>query len=101
MSYDASDQTQVQTQNRKIQNREDTKKNDLQHLMAMPEGRRFFRDILQACGVMRLSFAPGGSDRDSAFAEGMRNVGIMLHEQLQEADKELYLHMIKEMMTDE
>ena len=60
---------------------------DIWALLSTREGARFFARLLAACGVFRLSYAPGDTHA-TAFAEGQKNVGLMVYSDLLEADPE-------------
>ena len=76
--------------------------NDLQYVMSSPEGRRVMEDLLNRCGVGRLSFAPlAGADGiaaalQTAFNEGMRNIGNYYWGKLTKNLKEQWLLMTEE-----
>ena len=67
---------------------------DLETLLELPEGRRFFRRLLAQCGLGRISYTPNDSYH-TAFLEGQRNVGLWVEDLLQ-SQPALYLQLLTE-----
>lgn len=64
-------------------------------IMHMPLGRRWMHDKLMACHVFQSSFK-GEASHATAFAEGERNVGLILLAELMGACPEAYILMMGE-----
>lgn len=67
---------------------------DLQWLMSHAAGRRIARGFLERAGVFRLSFSP--DPLATAFAEGGRNEGLRLLNQIHMHAPDQYIAMMKE-----
>lgn len=93
MAFNAADEEQVQERTRKEKRGRELELEDMAALLATKGGRRVIWRYLTACGVFRTSF--DGSSR-TYFAEGMRNVGLMLLADINEADPQAYVTMLKE-----
>ncbi len=68
---------------------------DLRGVMALPGGRRFVREMLNRCGVWRLSYA-GEQTHATAFNEGKRAVGNQLLLDLESAAPVAFIDMLRE-----
>lgn len=66
---------------------------DLQWVMSDKRGRRFIWSLLGMTGVFRISYT---GNSETFFREGMRNVGVMLLDQLKTHCDELYIAMERE-----
>lgn len=76
---------------------------DRRAVLATPAGRRFARRILhEICGINRSTYLmrPTGQPTDLAFAEGGRNVGLVLLEELRQADAAALLEADREAFND-
>jgi hypothetical protein len=62
--------------------------------MSEPEGRGYLHDFLAGTHVYATSFSPNALTM--AFAEGQRSVGLTLGADMEEANPEAYLLMLKE-----
>jgi len=82
----ADDRERAERAQRRLETRE---------IMATPTGRRFLARWLERCGVFTVCYDPS-SDRNTTFNLGMRNVGLMLMADLEEAGVDLYAAMLKE-----
>ena len=72
---------------------------DVRWVLSTTQGRRFFWRYLSDCGVFTTSFTGNST---TFYNEGMRNVGLKLMADVQEAQPEAYLQMVKEhQATDE
>lgn len=69
-------------------------RDDYKWLLADPRGRRIMWELLSACGLYRTSFHSSGSQ--TAFNEGMRNIGIMLNARVIEHAPETWIQMSTE-----
>ena len=67
---------------------------DLQWLLSHAAGRRIARGFLERAGVFRLSFSP--DPLATAFAEGGRNEGLRLLNQIHMHAPDQYIAMMKE-----
>jgi hypothetical protein len=68
---------------------------DLKKILELPHGRRLLLRLLAHAGIMRTSFA-GEAPLAMAFAEGRRHEGLFLLSEIDEADPERYLEMLRE-----
>ena len=66
---------------------------DFKWLMSDQRGRRFVYRVLEMTGVYRTSFTGNST---TFFNEGMRNVGLMVVNEIHEHCPELYATLIKE-----
>ena len=73
---------------------------DLRHICATSEGRRFFWDLLNTCGVFGVSFTAGSADI-TAFNEGKRVVGMKYYHRLNNADKTMFQKILLESWSEE
>lgn len=67
---------------------------DVAGVMSTPEGRRFTWRLLCECGIFRTSFNTNALSM--AFAEGQRNIGLMLQARLAKAAPKMYQTMLEE-----
>jgi hypothetical protein len=68
---------------------------DLREIMASPAGRRLMWRLLDRAGLYRLSHA-GEATHQTAFAEGARNFGLALLDELTAHCHTSYLQMVAE-----
>lgn len=68
---------------------------DLSYLLQNASGRRFYWRLMEFCGSFELSYTRGDT-HETAFREGMRNVGNRLMADLMEAEPEMYIKMKQE-----
>lgn len=66
---------------------------DFKWIMADKRGRRFMWRLLEVTGVYRTSFTGNST---TFFNEGMRNVGLIVMNEIHENCPELYETLIKE-----
>ena len=66
---------------------------DVKWLMKYRQGRRIVWRLLELTGVFRSSFT---GNNETFFREGMRNIGLMLLAQINEACPEHYTTMVQE-----
>ncbi len=69
---------------RRKKTKADQARDDLKAVLALPEGRRFIRRVLEKTAPFSSSFSPDAGEM--AFREGHRNVGLILVAMLAEAD---------------
>ena len=66
---------------------------DIKWLMGSKRGRRIVWRLLERTGVFRSSFT---GNSETFYREGMRNIGLVLMAQTNEAGPDLYASMVKE-----
>lgn len=93
MGRNVSEPNQVKESAQAAKIRRDRELNDLRVVLSSQHGRRFLWRLLAHCGMYRTSFT---GTSETFFLEGQRNVGIWLHGELEEADVESILSMMKE-----
>lgn len=72
----------------------DQEKADIQAVMRMESGRRFVSRILGRARLYETSFA--GASNQTIFNEGMRNLGLTILSEIDEACPQYVLDMMKE-----
>lgn len=92
-NQNAADKGQVKEQENKERRGRERELGDIRWILSSPQGRRFFWRYLGECGVFKTSFT--GSSQ-TFFNEGQRNVGLMLLADLNEAQPDAYVTMMKE-----
>lgn len=70
---------------------------DLKWVLSERRGRRFFRELIEECGVFRQSYT---GNNDTVFNEGKRRIGLKLWGDLSEASPEIYALMMQEKLED-
>lgn len=97
MNYDPTDiaaNEQVRRDRSKQQRTDNYLANeDMKWLMGSKRGRRIVWRILERTGIFRSSFT---GNSETFFREGMRNVGLVLMAQINQACPESYTTMVKE-----
>lgn len=89
----AADPEQVAQAKEKIESINDRRLNDIREVLSTRRGRRFYWELLEFCGIFKTS----NSDQFQIFFnEGMRNVGLKLLADVNEASPEAYLLMLRE-----
>jgi len=89
----AADPEQVSSAKEKVESQNDQRLNDVREVLNTKRGRRFYWSILEFCGIFKTS----NSDQHQIFFnEGMRNVGLKLLADVNEAAPEAYLLMLRE-----
>lgn len=73
--------------------RRKTAAEDMRWLMSGPRGRRIIHGILEAAGIWRTSFT---GNSETYFREGMRNIGLMVLAQINDACADSYTTMMQE-----
>lgn len=89
----AADPEQVQRAKEKQESLNDQRLNDIREVLNTKRGRRFFWRYLTICGVFRTSNA---DQSQIFFNEGMRNIGLQLLADVNEAAPDAYLLMLRE-----
>ena len=89
----AADPEQVAAAKEKAESINDRRLNDIREVLSTRRGRRFFWRYLEVCGVYKTSNA---DEHQIFFNEGMRNVGLQLLADLNEAEPEVYMVMLRE-----
>lgn len=89
----AADPEQVQKAKEKSESFNDRRLNDVREVLNTVRGRRFFWRYLEICGVFKTSNADASQ---IFFNEGMRNIGLQLLADVNEASPEAYLLMLRE-----
>lgn len=72
----------------------DQLREDMAHLLSMPQGRRVMANILEHCRVTQSNFT--GNSRTFAL-EGKREFGLSLMRWMSEADREASVKLIGEL----
>lgn len=93
MVQNAADQNQVREANLKVKYGREKELEDIKYILASPQGRRFVWRYLEITGLFKTSFT-GSSE--TFFLEGGRNIGLKILADVNEADPEGYLKMLKE-----
>lgn len=70
---------------------------DVRYILASQQGRRFIWKYLDFCGVFRTSFT---GNSETFFKEGIRNVGLKILADLNEADPMAYVKILDENKGD-
>lgn len=86
----AADRQQVRETEDKLARQRKQELNDVRSIMQTPEGRRYIWRMLGETGVFRTSFTGNST---TFFNEGMRNVGLKILADVNEASPELYYQM--------
>ena len=89
----AADPEQVEQARQKVESANDKRLNDVREVLNTRRGRRFFWRYLEICGVFKTSNA---SEHQIFYNEGMRNIGLQLLADVNEAAPNAYLLMLKE-----
>jgi len=90
----AADKEQVKSARKKETSRRDNELLDVEHMLASFNGRRFMWRFLQMCGMFETSFSQ--STNQTFFNEGQRNIGLKLMSDINEANPDAYMTMMKE-----
>ena len=89
----AADVDQVKSAESKQKRKRDYELDDVRYILASPQGRRFFWKYLDFCGVFRTSFT---GNSQTFFNEGLRNVGLKMLSDLNDADPNAYVKIMNE-----
>lgn len=90
----AADKDAVRESARKAKELAKRQRADTRAVLDSPEGRRVVWRMLERAGIFRSSFT--GNSSTTVFNEGMRNLGLMLMSDINEACPEKYLVMLNE-----
>lgn len=71
---------------------------DILFILSQIQGRRFYWKLMQKCGIFQTSFT---GNNTTFFNEGMRNIGLLLLNELNEIAPQAYLQMIEEAKFNE
>lgn len=88
-----ADKQSVKEHEAKDRRRRERELDDVRHILASEEGRRFVWRYLGITGVFQTSFT-GSSE--TFFKEGQRNVGLKLIDDITQAEPESLIKMMKE-----
>ena len=89
----ASDPKQVKQAKRKDKRNRDQILKDYREVLSIPAGRRLLYHILGMCGIYHVSFT--GNSRHF-FNDGMKQIGVWLLSEINDADEEAYIKMQSE-----
>ncbi len=95
MAYNADDEKQVKTAQKKAKLNEAIKLDVIRGVMNTASGRQWIYGFLESCHIYGNAFCPGQSDV-TAFNLGEENVGKRLLADVQNSAPDLYLQMINE-----
>lgn len=71
---------------------------DVQFILSTVEGRRFYWRLMRRCGIHKSSFT---GNNTTFFQEGERNIGLVMLADLEEANPDAYVLMLKESKLQE
>ena len=71
--------------------------NDVGKILKTSEGRRYFWRLMDKCGVFRTSFTLNSNQ--TAFNEGMRDIGLETLRNITEADSSAFAQMQNEYVS--
>lgn len=71
---------------------------DVAFLLSTVEGRRFYWRLMRRCGIHKSSMTGNNS---TFFNEGERNIGLVMLADLEEANPDAYVLMLKESKSQE
>lgn len=94
MAYNAADPEQVEERKQKEKRGRERELEDMQKLLALPEFRRFAWRYLGKCKVFETVFNSHGGLMN--LNEGMRTVGLMMLDDITQADPQAYIAMTVE-----
>lgn len=89
----AADQEQVKSAARKSRWAREDDVNDVRELLKTPQGRRFMWRYLGFCKVFETSFT---GNSQTFFNEGQRNVGLTMLNDINDADPEALILMMRD-----
>jgi hypothetical protein len=92
MTYDASDPKAISD----AQKAENDAEKDMDFITSQPRGRRWlYRLIFESGHMASQSYVPASFDA-TAFNEGARSIGRVIHEQLRINNPKAYMQMLEE-----
>ena len=92
-AVDAGDAGKVDARSTRLSITRDDEVADLQAVLNLDGGRRLLWRLLERAGIYKTSFT---GNSETFFKEGRRDMGLFLLNEIQEADPDAYLKMIKE-----
>lgn len=93
----AADKTQVESAKFKEKRTRETELNDIRFVLSERSGRRFVWRYLEEAGIFRTSFT---GNSETFFREGGRNLGLKLLADINEAQPDAYVQMVRESKED-
>lgn len=99
MGYDANDEKQVKKARKQADFNKALELDVIRGIMKSPAGRKWVYGKLERCHIYGNPFVEGQPDT-TAFKLGESNIGRMFLADVQEADAEAYLVMIREAKND-
>jgi hypothetical protein len=93
----AADEEQVKKAKSKVESRNDRRLNDVREVLNTKRGRRWYWSMMKFCRIFETSNA---DEHQIFYNEGMRNVGLKLLADVNEAAPEAYLVMLRENQED-
>lgn len=94
MSYNAADRKQVRQQEKAARLEESQRREIIKGIMSLAAGRQWMLERLESCHVFASSYT--GNALATAFAEGERNVGLQLLDDVMRSVPDLYVTMMQE-----
>jgi len=94
----AADKQQVSDAKSKEKRTHDRDIEDIKNVLSSRSGRRFYWRLLSFCGVFESSFT---GNSQTFFLEGKRTVGLKMLDDLNRAQPDAYVTMMKEAKGDE
>lgn len=91
--FDAGNREHVKERDKRVKDRERRRINGLRQVLEQPDSRLWLWDLLEKCGISRLSFT---GNSQTFFNEGARNVGLNIQADLTREFPERYVEMLKE-----
>lgn len=91
---DAGNPRDVEEKVKRSRVREKEIRDMLYAVMQQPQGRMWLWDLLDQCGLFRISHT--GHALNTAFNEGQRNVGLKIQVDMVNASSELFIKMLTE-----
>lgn len=98
MTFNASDEGQVKAAAKAAKRKETRQEAALRGLMSKEEGRSWMFDLLAKCHIFQTSMNTNALQM--AFAEGERNIGLVLYADLTRLCPNEYLLMLTERNED-
>lgn len=97
---DTGDPKEVKRNKTKRQLRRDREIIDLKTILDLAGGRDFVWRLLEQCGIYHTSFA-GENTNLTNFNEGKRQIGLLILDEIHEANPNAYAQMQFERVKDE
>jgi hypothetical protein len=96
--YNAGDPSQVKERTQKIKDAEKLEGADLLAVLSTSEGKRLLWRLMTFCHIFESSYHPSSQ---IYFNEGVRSVGLKILADIQAADPEKFLQMMRENYSKE